>query len=62
MKIYDPIFPIKTDNEENDIKELSQLQANALSAIILEDKKQWFWSHKRFKSHYREIYEKNTNN
>jgi len=62
MKVYDPIFPIKTDNEENDIKELSQLQANALSDIILEDKKQWFWPHKRFKSHYREIYEKNTNN
>ena len=30
--------------------------------IILEDKKQWFWPHKRFKSHYREIYEKNPNN
>ena len=27
-----------------------------------EDKKQWFWPHKRFKSHYREIYEKNFNN
>lgn len=62
MKVYEPILPIKTDNEENDIKVLSQLQANALSAIILEDKKQWFWPHKRFKSHYREIYEKNTNN
>ncbi|KAB7887757.1 LpxL/LpxP family acyltransferase [Poseidonibacter ostreae] len=62
MKIYPPIYPIKTENEENDIKELSQLQANALSAIIHEDKKQWFWPHKRFKNHYREIYEKNTNN
>lgn len=62
IKVYDAILPIKTNNEENDIKELSQLQANALSDIILEDKKQWFWPHKRFKSHYREIYEKNTNN
>ena len=62
IKVYEPILPIKTENEENDIKELSQLQANALSAIILEDKKQWFWPHKRFKNHYREIYEKNTNN
>ena len=62
IKVYEPIFPIKTDNEENDIKELSQLQANAISDIILEDKKQWFWPHKRFKSHYREIYEKNFNN
>ena len=62
IKVYDPIVPIKTDNEENDIKVLSQFQANAISDIILEDKKQWFWPHKRFKSHYREIYEKNTNN
>jgi len=62
IKIYDPILPIRTNNEENDIKVLSQLQANAISDIILEDKKQWFWPHKRFKSHYREIYEKNTNN
>ena len=62
IKVYNPILPIKTENEENDIKELSQLQANAISDIILEDKKQWFWPHKRFKSHYREIYEKNFNN
>jgi KDO2-lipid IV(A) lauroyltransferase len=62
IKIYEPIAPIKTENEESDIKESSQLQANILSAIILEDKKQWFWPHKRFKSHYREIYEKNFNN
>lgn len=62
IKVYDAIEPIKTDNEEEDLKESSQLQANAISAIILEDKKQWFWPHKRFKSYYREIYEKNFNN
>ncbi|MDD4328754.1 MAG: hypothetical protein PHD79_02260 [Aliarcobacter sp.] len=62
IKIYDPIIPIKTDNEKNDIKIISQLEANAISAIIYEDKKQWFWPHKRFKSHYKEIYEKNFNN
>ena len=62
IKIYDPIIPIKTDNEKDDIKIISQLEANAISAIIYEDKKQWFWPHKRFKSHYKEIYEKNFNN
>lgn len=62
IKIYEPITPIISDNEKEDIKIISQLEANALSAIILEDKKQWFWPHKRFKSHYREIYEKNSNN
>ena len=62
IKVYDPIKPIKTENEKEDLKVISQLEANAISAIINEDKKQWFWPHKRFKSHYREIYEKNTNN
>lgn len=58
IKIYEPIDPIKTKNEEEDIKKSTQLQANALSKIILEDPKQWFWPHKRFKIHNREIYEK----
>ena len=62
IKVYEPIVPIKTDNEREDLKNISQLEANAISAIIKEDKKQWFWPHKRFKSHYREIYEKNSNN
>lgn len=62
IKIYNPIEPIKTDDEEKDLKAASQLHANAISDIILSDKKQWFWPHKRFKSHYREIYEKNFNN
>lgn len=62
IKVYEPIVPIKTDNEKEDLKNISQLEANAISAIIYEDKKQWFWPHKRFKSHYREIYEKNSNN
>lgn len=62
IKVYEPIIPIKTENEKDDIKIISQLEANAISAIIKEDKKQWFWPHKRFKSHYREIYEKNFNN
>ncbi|WP_419769413.1 MAG: lipid A biosynthesis lauroyl acyltransferase [Candidatus Marinarcus sp.] len=57
IKIYEPIAPIKTENEKADIATLSQLQSDAISQIILEDPKQWFWSHKRFKSHYKEIYE-----
>ena len=57
IKIFEPIKPIKTENEKSDIKELTQLQADALSKIILEDPKQWFWPHKRFKMYHREIYE-----
>ena len=62
IKVYEPITPLKTENEKEDLKNISQLEANAISAIIYEDKKQWFWPHKRFKSHYKEIYEKSFNN
>jgi KDO2-lipid IV(A) lauroyltransferase len=62
IKFYDYIKPINTQNDEDDMKNLAQLQANAISAIINEDKKQWFWPHKRFKTHYKEIYGKNFNN
>lgn len=56
IKIYEPILPINTQNDDEDVKKSTQLQADALSKIILEDPKQWFWPHKRFKTHYREIY------
>lgn len=62
IKIYKPIVPIKTENEQEDIQKISQLEANAISDIINEDIKQWFWPHKRFKNHNKEIYEKNFNN
>lgn len=62
IKIFEAIKPVKTENEEKDIQTLSQLQANTISAIINNDPKQWFWPHKRFKGHYKEIYEKNSNN
>lgn len=62
IKIYDPIKPIKTDDDKDDIEKLAQLHANAISDIIKTDPKQWFWPHKRFKNYYKEIYEKNSNN
>jgi len=57
IKIYDTIAPINTDNGNDDFLQLTQLQANAISKIIEEDPKQWFWAHKRFKGHNKEIYE-----
>lgn len=56
IKFYEPISPCKSDDEQADILKSSQDQADALSKIILEDKKQWFWLHKRFKGFYDEIY------
>ncbi len=57
LKFYEPIKPIKTDDEKEDLAKHSQLQADVLSKIINEDRKQWFWGHKRFKGFYSEIYE-----
>ncbi len=57
IKIYEPISPIKSEDEKEDIEKSTQLQADALSKIILEDPKQWFWPHKRFKMYHKEIYE-----
>ena len=57
IKIYKPIEPMKTQNEEDDILKSSQLQADAISNIINECPKQWFWSHKRFKFKNKEIYD-----
>lgn len=62
IKIYEPIKPIKTEDDKDDIQKMAQLHANAISDIIKTDPKQWFWPHKRFKNHYKEIYEKNFNN
>ena len=49
VKIYEPIETIKTENQEEDLAILTQLQADAMEAIIREDPKQWFWMHKRWK-------------
>jgi len=56
IKFYQPIEKIETENEKEDIKKLTQLQANAIEEIIKEDPKQWFWCHKRWKSTFAHIY------
>ena len=56
IKFYDAIAPIKTEDEKDDLFKSTQYQADAIERIILEDKKQWFWFHKRFKGFYDDIY------
>lgn len=56
IKFYQPIEKIETENQKEDIKKLTQLQANAMEVIIKEDPKQWFWCHKRWKSTFEHIY------
>ena len=58
VKIYEPIKTIKTDNQEEDLAKLTQLQANAMEEVIKENPKEWFWMHKRWKNTIEDIYKK----
>lgn len=49
VRIYDPIRSLKTDNQEQDLAILTQLQADIMEKVIREDPKQWFWMHNRWK-------------
>ena len=49
VKIYTPIKSIKTDNQEEDLAILTQLQANVMEDVIRQNPKQWFWMHRRWK-------------
>jgi len=49
VRIYTPIKSIKTDNQEEDLAILTQLQANVTEEVIRDNPKQWFWMHRRWK-------------
>ena len=49
VTIYDPIQTRKTDNQEEDLAILTQLQSDSMEKVIREDPKQWFWMHNRWK-------------
>ncbi len=49
VKIYNPIKQIKTDNQEEDLAILTQLQADIMEDVINQNPKQWFWMHRRWK-------------
>ena len=49
VQIYNPIKSIKTDNQEEDLVILTQLQANIMEDVIKNNPKQWFWMHRRWK-------------
>jgi len=49
VKIYNPIKRIKTDNQEEDLAILTQLQASIMEDVIRQNPKQWFWMHRRWK-------------
>lgn len=49
VKIYEPIKSQKTDNQEEDLAILTQLQSDMMEQVIKENPKQWFWMHRRWK-------------
>jgi len=59
-KFYEPIDP-KEYQGENNISELTQVQANIMQEHILNNPDQWFWQHKRFKSYNKKMYKKEKN-
>ena len=58
LMVYDEIVVNRTEDEKQDILDATQLQANWMSEIIINNPKYWFWIHRRFKSEYKEIYKK----
>ena len=58
LMIYDEIPVEKTEDEQADIQNATQLQADWLTNLITNEPKFWFWLHKRWKNDHPEIYTK----
>ena len=58
VKIYPKIDFKKSNDQEDDILKMTQLQADIMEEVIRSDPKQWFWMHKRWKAYYPELYRK----
>ncbi|MCW8895844.1 MAG: lipid A biosynthesis lauroyl acyltransferase [Sulfurimonas sp.] len=58
LMLFDEIPVEKTDDEQADLQKATQLQADWLNKLVLDEPKFWFWVHRRFKSEYPEIYKK----
>ena len=56
IKILPPIEFQRTNNTEEDIHKLTQIQSTMLEEIIKENPKEWLWFHRKFKNQYEEIY------
>ena len=57
VTIYDPIKTIKSDNQEEDLAQLTQAQADSMEQVIREHPNEWFWMHKRWKRLNEGLYE-----
>ena len=56
ITFYDKIEPVKSDDVNKDILELTQKQSDAMEKAIRKKPDEWFWFHKKWKNQYEEIY------
>lgn len=60
VKVHPPIKSLKTENQDEDLKNMTQAQATLLEEVIRQYPNQWFWQHKRWKGFYKEMYQRPT--
>lgn len=56
ITFYDKISPVKSDDIQKDIVELTQKQSDAIEKAVKKKPDEWFWFHKKWKNQYEEIY------
>ncbi len=56
ITFYDKIIPVKSEDIDKDILELTQKQSDAMEKAIRNKPDEWFWFHKKWKNQYEEIY------
>jgi len=49
VTIYEPLPPIKSEDQERDLIVMTQAQAKVMEQVMRTYPKQWFWMHKRWK-------------
>ena len=52
VTIYPPLVLHKTENQEEELAILTQLQSDMTEKVIRSNPKQWFWMHRRWKGFY----------
>lgn len=60
VTFYPSLPIIKTDNKEEDIRLMTQAQADITQKVIEEKPEEWFWVHKRWKTYCPELYKKSS--
>jgi KDO2-lipid IV(A) lauroyltransferase len=56
VKFYTPLRTIKTEHKDEDIRQMTQAQADITQHVITQRPQEWFWVHKRWKAYLPELY------